>query len=89
MKKLIFVATIGLFLMISCQQKTTAPVETKVAVPDTIRTPKKEEKLVMNDAATILSRKEVPILCYHNIKVFLRFCWRNDQNLYDKTSQLC
>lgn len=70
MKKLIFVATIGLFLMISCQQKTTAPVETKVAVPNTIATPKKEEKLVINDAAAILARKEVPILCYHNIKDF-------------------
>jgi peptidoglycan/xylan/chitin deacetylase (PgdA/CDA1 family) len=70
MKKLIFVATIGLFLMISCQQKTTTAVETKAAVPNTIATPKKEEKLVMNDAAAILSRKEVPILCYHNIKDF-------------------
>ena len=56
--------------MFSCQQKTTAPVETKTAVPDTIATPKEEEKLVMNDAAAILARKEVPILCYHNIKDF-------------------
>ncbi|WP_140485385.1 polysaccharide deacetylase family protein [Flavobacterium sp. GSA192] len=70
MKKLIFLSTIGLFLMFSCQQKTTAPVETKTAVPDTIATPKEEEKLVMNNAAAILARKEVPILCYHNIKDF-------------------
>lgn len=70
MKKLIFLSTIGLFLMFSCQQKTTAPVETKTAVPDTIATPKEEEKLVINDAAAILARKEVPILCYHNIKDF-------------------
>ncbi|MFA9192378.1 polysaccharide deacetylase family protein [Flavobacterium sp. FZUC8N2.13] len=70
MKKLIFLSTTGLFLMFSCQQKTTATVETNAAVPDTIATPKKEEKLVMNDAEAILARKEVPILCYHNIKDF-------------------
>jgi peptidoglycan/xylan/chitin deacetylase (PgdA/CDA1 family) len=27
-------------------------------------------KKVANDAATILSKKEVPILCYHNIRDF-------------------
>lgn len=70
MKKWIFLGTIGLFLMFSCQQKTTVPVETKAVVPDTIATSKKEEKLVMNDAESILARKEVPILCYHNIKDF-------------------
>ncbi len=70
MKKWIFLGTIGLFLMFSCQQKTTVPVEIKAVVPDTIATPKKEEKLVMNDAESILARKEVPILCYHNIKDF-------------------
>ncbi len=70
MKKLIFLSTIGLFLTLSCEKKTEASIENKAAVSDTIATPKKEENLVMNDAAAILARKEVPILCYHNIKDF-------------------
>jgi hypothetical protein len=31
---------------------------------------KSDFKKVANDAATILSKKEVPILCYHNIRDF-------------------
>lgn len=60
---------VSLFLMFSCQQ-TTAPVAPKATVTDTISTIKKEAKLIANDAAAILAQKEVPILCYHNIKDF-------------------
>jgi len=69
MKKAISIAIVSLFLMFSCQQ-TAVPVTTKAAVTDTITTPIKEAKLIANDAAAILSQKEVPILCYHNIKDF-------------------
>lgn len=70
MKKSIFVVTIGLFLTLSCQQKKEIPVQKEVVIPQQILTPKAVEKPVMADAATILARKEVPILCYHNIKDF-------------------
>ncbi len=70
MKKSIFLATIGLFLTLSCQQKKEAPIEEKAATPKTITSPKAAEKLIMADAASIMARKEVPILCYHNIKDF-------------------
>jgi len=60
---------VSLFLMFSCRQ-TTTPVAPKATVTDTISTPKKEAKLIANDAAAILAQKEVPILCYHNIKNF-------------------
>ncbi|HJS00422.1 MAG TPA: polysaccharide deacetylase family protein, partial [Flavobacterium sp.] len=70
MKKSIFLVTIGLFLILSCQQKKDNTVEKKAVVPKTITPQKEAAKLVMNDAAAILARKEVPILCYHNIKDF-------------------
>ena len=70
MKKAISIAMVSLFLMLSCQQKKEIPAEKKAAVTDTISTPKKEAKLIANDAAAILARKEVPVLCYHNIKDF-------------------
>lgn len=59
------------FLIAACQQKKTAP--TVAAEPITVQqTTTKTVKVekVMADAATILARKEVPILCYHNIKDF-------------------
>jgi len=71
MKKSISLGILGLFLAVSCQQKKETPTEKKeVAVPETKASPKKAEKLVMANAAEILARKEVPILCYHNIKDF-------------------
>src|SRR3970040_847042 len=67
MKNSAFLVFAGVFLLISCQSETgktkngvvlsVAPIVKKIA-------PKK----TMADAATILSKKEVPILCYHNIK---------------------
>lgn len=71
MKKSIFLGILGLFLSLSCQQKKETPiVEKEIAVPETKASPKTAEKLVMNDATAILAKKEVPILCYHNIKDF-------------------
>lgn len=70
MKKSIFLAVLGLFLTLSCEQKKETSIENKADAPKVIASPKKAEKLVMADAATILARKEVPILCYHNIKDF-------------------
>lgn len=70
MKKSIFLGIIGLFLSLSCQQKKEAPIEKEITVPEAKANPKIAKKLVMNDAAAILAKKEVPILCYHNIKDF-------------------
>ena len=59
------------FLIAACQQKKTAP--SAIAPPSLVpKAPIKTAELpkIMADAATILARKEVPILCYHNIKEF-------------------
>ena len=56
------------FLWVGCQPepaKITAGTPL-IAAPAKITAPKK----VMAGAATVLSRKEVPVLCYHNIKDF-------------------
>lgn len=67
MKNSAFLVFAGLFLLVGCHSDTgktkngivlsVAPIIKKIA-------PKK----TMADAATILSKKEVPILCYHSIK---------------------
>lgn len=70
MKKTIFLAVLGLLLTLSCEQKKETSIENKTDAPKVVASQKKAEKLVMADAAAILARKEVPILCYHNIKDF-------------------
>ncbi|KIA87006.1 polysaccharide deacetylase family protein [Flavobacterium sp. AED] len=66
MKNILFLVSIGLFLLAGCNSKPTKIEKetTEVNVPVQKVAPKKE----MADLATILSKKEVPILCYHNIK---------------------
>lgn len=66
MNKITFSLLSGLLLFISCQntsrtKETTAPA---AIAPAKIVPVKK----VIADAATILARKEVPILCYHHIQ---------------------
>lgn len=66
MKNILYSVSVGFFLLVSCQsepRKITAEAPL-IAAPAKIIAPKK----VAADAATILSKKEVPILCYHNIK---------------------
>lgn len=68
MKNIFYCFFTALLLMVSCQKenrKKTPDVPVAVA-PEKKVTLKK----VANDAATILSKKEVPILCYHNIRDF-------------------
>lgn len=69
-----FIGTMAFFLMLGCQQKKATPDTIKTAVPekekDTVTVLKEPQKKITNDAAAILARKEVPILCYHNIKDF-------------------
>ncbi|WP_016990598.1 polysaccharide deacetylase family protein [Flavobacterium sp. ACAM 123] len=63
---------VGLAVLASCQSKeeeTAKETPQKINVVKEIAT-KIEVPRVTNDAATILSKKEVPILCYHNIKNF-------------------
>lgn len=70
MKKISFLLFISLFLLVSCRQETTKTeketTETKQPLEE-----KTVAKKTMADAATILSKKEVPILCYHHIKNIL------------------
>lgn len=74
MKKSMSLGIIGLLLMLACQQKKEATIEKieekKVSPPEIVTTPKATPKLIANTAEAILARKEVPILCYHNIKDF-------------------
>jgi peptidoglycan/xylan/chitin deacetylase (PgdA/CDA1 family) len=66
MKNILYSVFAGLFLMVSCQSepRKIVPEVPLVAAPAKVVAPKK----IAADAATILSKKEVPILCYHNIK---------------------
>jgi peptidoglycan/xylan/chitin deacetylase (PgdA/CDA1 family) len=58
----------ALLLLASCQSE---PKKIKKAATDNLRQTKAVViKKPLADAATILSKKEVPILCYHNIKEF-------------------
>ena len=68
MKNYLFSVSIGFFLLLGCQTepRKIIPETPLLTAPAKIIAPKK----VMADAETILSRKEVPILCYHNIKDF-------------------
>ena len=63
---------LGLVILEGCQSKaeeTTNEAPQKTTIENKIITKTVAPK-VTNDAATILSKKEVPILCYHNIKDF-------------------
>lgn len=66
MKNILYSVFAGLFLMVSCQSepRKIVPEVPLVVAPAKVVAPKK----VAANAATILSKKEVPILCYHNIK---------------------
>jgi len=68
MKNLLSCFCLGFLLVLGCQSepRKIVPEVPLVAVPAKIIAAKK----VANDAATVLSKKEVPILCYHNIRDF-------------------
>ncbi|MBU8883967.1 polysaccharide deacetylase family protein [Kaistella sp. DKR-2] len=68
MKNIVESVFVGLFLWAGCQ-----PEPGKITSgPPLIEAPAKTgvPKKVMADAAAVLSKKEVPVLCYHNIKDF-------------------
>ncbi|PWA05188.1 polysaccharide deacetylase family protein [Flavobacterium psychrotolerans] len=66
MKNRLFSFFILLILFSSCQKEQSKLKKEATSIRDQVKveSPKKQ----MADATTILSRKEVPILCYHNIK---------------------
>ena len=68
MKNLLYSVFVSLFVLMGCQSepRKITPEVPLVTAPMKIVAPKK----VSADATTILSKKEVPILCYHNIKDF-------------------
>ena len=68
MKNIFYSVFVGLLLLVGCQSepRKIVPEVPLVVAPAKIVAPKK----VAADAATILSKKEVPILCYHNIRDF-------------------
>ncbi|SDW13791.1 polysaccharide deacetylase family protein [Flavobacterium degerlachei] len=64
---------LGLIILEGCQSKAEETSKEDVPQKTTlVNAVAKETEVqkVTNDAATILSKKEVPILCYHNIKNF-------------------
>lgn len=71
----------GLFLSLAlcqCTGKTKDPIAQTPAIPDSAYTTasvKPAPDTVMADAATILGREQVPILCYHDIRD-----WRPNYN---------
>ena len=68
MKNRLYSFFCALLLLASCQSE---PKKIKKAATDNLRQTKAVViKKPLADAATILSKKEVPILCYHNIKEF-------------------
>jgi peptidoglycan/xylan/chitin deacetylase (PgdA/CDA1 family) len=66
MKNSAFLVFAGLFLLVGCQSETGKTKGVVLSVAPIVK--KIAPKKTMADAATILSKKEVPILCYHNIK---------------------
>ncbi len=68
MKNIFYSFFTALILMVSCQKETRKKTPD---VPVAVAPEKKVTlKKIANDAATILSKKEVPILCFHNIRDF-------------------
>lgn len=64
---------LGLIILEGCQSKAEETTKEDVPQKTTLVNAvvkQTEVQKVTNDAATILSKKEVPILCYHNIKNF-------------------
>ena len=68
MKNIFYCFFSSFILLISCQTEPRKKTPDNSA-KETI-TKKVPLKKVTNDAATILAKKEVPILCYHNIRDF-------------------
>ncbi|MDI6048410.1 polysaccharide deacetylase family protein [Flavobacterium sp. XS2P24] len=68
MKNILCLIFGAFIVLVGCQSepRKTIPETPLIAVP----LKKVVTKKVMADAATILSKKEVPILCYHNIRDF-------------------
>ena len=70
MKKTVIPFFLSFIIMISCQSEVRKNISDEPSEISAI--PKKEVIVnkVMADAKAILSKKQVPILCYHNIKDF-------------------
>jgi len=75
MLKQIFILFAGLILFLSCQQNKSSSqgiIENAAAENNNIPAEQKQEQNKQDrkraDAATILGRKQVPILCYHQIR---------------------
>ena len=68
MKNIFYCFFSSFILLISCQTEPRKKTPDN-SVKETI-TKKVTLKKVANDAATVLAKKEVPILCYHNIRDF-------------------
>lgn len=67
MKNISFLFFFGLLSLIGCDSKTKKAEKEATAIIEQVKNvvPK---KVVDNNLASILSKKEVPVLCYHNIK---------------------
>lgn len=71
MKKSVVSLFICISLVLSCQKKE-AEINKEIAKVSSINKKKREPKLLMMaNSATIVSKKEVPVLCYHRIRKIL------------------
>lgn len=71
MKKKLFITISCFSILVGCQSKTEQKETSKKEITKVITTiPDMEQKKEIANAATIFSKKEVPILCYHNIREF-------------------
>lgn len=71
MKKSAFYFFICISVVLSCQKKE-AQINKEISKVPSISEKKRETKLLeMANSATILSKKEVPVLCYHRIRKIL------------------
>lgn len=68
MKNILFLVFTGLLLIVGCNSKPSIKKKETAEVITAVK--KVAPKKVMTDPATILSKKEIPILCYHNIRDF-------------------
>ncbi|RYZ58964.1 MAG: polysaccharide deacetylase family protein [Chitinophagaceae bacterium] len=68
----IAICSFSLLLLLSCTNSKTEPVATKATPPAEQTTKTKDsvqkENRVAADAATIMARPQVPVLCYHHIR---------------------
>lgn len=72
MKRFLFGACLASFIFSACQSSSGDSNKTAVLIDSSAKTPTVKDSVVKeNTAAEILAKKEVPVLCYHQIREWL------------------